>query len=184
MPLNPWVVPEPGGTADLLTDPSVQLVNFLKTNWPAGGANTTGTADAELMPYNPPTTLGNIKFDTKFKNVMNAKHAIVVQNLVQNIRPAVLGMSRVSHEDIKRIQVWATGTSFSDAVNKRWEMEQQIESLINANPLSIPATRGALITNFTQISAGDDSEISKGVVNAASIARSYALCYLYYDKAR
>ena len=179
-----WSVPEYDGIHDLPADPAVTLANYLRTNWPPGGANTAGTADSELTPYNPPTTMGNIKFDTKFQNLLNAKHAIVVENMIQHLTPVVLGMNRVSHEDVKRIQVWATGTNPGNALDKRWKMEQQIESLVNANPLNVANTREVILGEFQEIAVWFDADISKGIVNAPYVARSYALCSMYYDKAR
>lgn len=126
---------------------------------------------------------GNINFDTKFSRMDKLYHVIIEPMPIQSKFNGT-GGSRYSVKDQKRIQILCKGFSAKD---KKWKLEQQIYSMINANirGMITDGIEEAFITDFQEIAVDSDDLMSTGLAQpkVATIARSRALVTLQYDMA-
>jgi len=156
----------------LTTDPAVALWTYIKNNW----SQSTG--------YTVPAVV-DIKFDTKFGLHTGFMNYVIVENINTSENDQILGRGRMRITDNKRIQIWCQGSS---AKNTKWNIENHIRSIINANPTAMQATYGIdliRITSFQEIytePVDDDSRNDRAPATKGQwISRSRALCTMIYD---
>lgn len=158
-------------------DTTIALRDFLRDNWPAGGA----MGDSALTKFVDPTTTpnGRVIFDTKF-NRMDFLYHVIIEPIPISPRMRY-GGGRTLVTDRKRIQIFAGPTN--NAKDKKWKLEQQVFSMINANPhaLNADGVKRQTVSEFTEIRTYNDGDITRGVADSSQIARSAAIVSLWYD---
>lgn len=150
-------------------DPAVALWTFIKANW--------GVVTGYTVP-----AVGNVKFDTKFGDMIGYNF-VIVENMPVDIKPQILGAGRFRYMDTKRIQIMCEGTS---AKNTKWNMERHIDSIVNGNVTGMQATFGideVLLSEFVEIPVDvTEAEITDRKASRVLTARSRALATLIYDQ--
>jgi|SRR6185312_3688826 len=156
----------------LTTDPAVALHTYLSANWTQNTGYTVPAANT-------------IKFDTKFGLHTGFMNYIIVENISTNETEQTLGRQRMRIYDNKRIQIYCQG---STAKTTKWNIENHIRSIINANPTAMQATYGIdllTITSFQEIytePVDDDSRTDRAPATKGNwVSRSRALVTMIYD---
>ncbi|UVF62442.1 hypothetical protein [Nitrososphaeria virus YSH_922147] len=152
------------------TDPAVALWTYIKSIW----TTTTG--------YTVPASSA-IKFDTKFGEMKGFFFYFIVENMPSSIKPQILGGSRYSVEEVKRIQILCIGKSAKDT---KWKMEQHILSLLNSNLTGMTATYGIKVMNISEFQEIPTSETDDKITGLQPNtgfhkARSFATVRLRYE---
>lgn len=151
-------------------DPAVGLWTYIKSIWTTATGYTVPAASA-------------IKFDTKFGEMKGFYNYFVVENMPSSIKPQVLGGSRYTVEEVKRIQILCIGKSAKDT---KWKMEKHIESLLNGNLLGMQGTYGIKVMNISSFQDIPTSETESAITGLQPNtgfhkARSFAVVRLQYE---
>lgn len=156
------------GTA-FVQDPAISLMKFLKTNW-----------DQPVVFTAVPKA--NINFDTKWARA-DFPNSIIIEQMNVKSEDQALGRTRIRYHHYFKIQVFCKGTS---ALNNRYQIEQHLEDLINANST---AERGDGFDEFgiegwQPVQTWTDDEISKVTVTTKNTteSRSKAIVHVIYEK--
>lgn len=151
-----------------MSDTSVLLLNFLKTGYQALTSPTPAYA--------------NILFDTKWSR-MDKYAMVIIEKMPGNITTPILGSNRFRYEVYKRVQLL---TRRNSAINDLYNLESNIETIINTNPTGQWANGidQLFVTNFTPvlIKPGDDQIlIGETIDQTATLARSFAIIKMIYE---
>ena len=124
-----------------------------------------------------------IKIDTKFGSGKGFFNFIIIEEMPKNIKPQIVGNSRYTVEEVKRIQIMCIGTT---AKTTKYNMEKHIESLVNGNPTAMQTTYGIDWINLTQFNEIPTSETDTTLTNLQpntgfEKARSTALVTFRYE---
>ena len=154
----------------VIPDPSISFDTWLSANW----TTTTG--------YTVPA-LSAIKVDTKFGSIKGFFNYIIIEEFPKKITPQMVGGSRYTNIEVKRIQILCIGTT---AKVTKWNMERHIESLVNGNPTGMQTTYGIdwiQLTDFNEIptSETDDTITNLQPNTGFQKARSTALVTLRWE---
>lgn len=166
MSLNSWKLAQTG--AAFTQDPRMSLRNFIYDNWTVAGIYS----DADLARQ-------FVHIDTKFDNTSKT-YAVIVEKLVTDNAPQVLGKQRVRAHDHCRIQVFARGFN---SIDKSYKMVQFLDDLLGANPTAL-RTSGIdeiVLGSFNPINTQDERP-STGQAKSQLITRYWCECTLIYDK--
>ena len=133
----------------VIPDPSISFDTWLSANW------TTSTG------YTVPA-LSAIKVDTKFGSTKGFLNYIIIEEFPKKITPQMVGASRYTNVEVKRIQVMCIGTT---AKVTKWNMERHIESLVNGNPTGMQTTYGIDWIQLTDFNEIPTSETDQTITN-------------------
>ena len=154
----------------VIPDPSISFDTWLSANW------TTSTG------YTVPA-LSAIKVDTKFGSTKGFFNYIIIEEFPKKITPQMVGASRYTNVEVKRIQIMCIGTT---AKVTKWNMEKHIESLVNGNPTGMQTTYGLDWIQLTEFNEIPTSETEQTITNLQpntgfQKARSSALITLRWE---
>lgn len=127
--------------------------------------------------------LSAIKVDTKFGSTKGFFNYIIIEEFPKKITSQMVGASRYTSVEVKRIQILCIGTT---AKVTKWNIERHIESLVNGNPTGMQTTYGIdwiQLTEFNEIPTSEtDSTITNLQPNTGfQKARSSALITMRWE---
>lgn len=124
-------------------DPTQSFLTWIQSVW------TTSTG------YTVPLKTA-IKFDTKFGSGKGFYNFILVEEMPKRISPQIIGGSRYTNEETKRVQIMCIGTT---AKTTKWNIERHLESIINGNLTAMQGTYGIdwiQLTDFNEIPTSEN----------------------------
>ena len=151
--------------------------------------NTTASFDtwltskwSQITGYTVPAASA-IKIGTEFGSGKGFFNFILIEEMPKRITPQMVGASRYTSVETKRVQIMCIGTA---AKTTKYNMEKHIESLVNGNPTDMQTTYGIdwmQLSEFNEIQTSEnDSVITNLTPNTGfQKARSSAVLNLRFE---
>lgn len=154
-------------SAAFTTDPAISIKSYISGNW---------DQPSTFLPV----PLAQVYFDTKFAKILD--NNIIVRELNKIIDKQTLGASRFRYHHFFKVHILCKGNA---AINNRYQIEQHIEDIINANPKdNTDGFDEFFINSFLPIQIENDQLLNQLKIDTkmTTVSRSAATIEAIYDK--